>query len=345
MPAPSSIVFASAFTGIKNGQSNMPDDSDAFTNRYPFDLLVDELRFSWTSGINYTQFALANPQGTLWGDVVRCRLKFGRVGLTDGFVPVSLLAPVRDWAFQAPEPLTAATELPSSWVWRFPKPLYLPAGQKLLIEMGNFNDWTLPASNFGFATLTARVSMQCRPSQGPAPSMIDLPYAAKFLGQIWGGGSVQPGQEPSTSEISTPTDLYNPFSVPMQVERFTLNTLASSPFTGLLTPIVDGLEQSVVAGGTDRFGMNWGLDRRYVTARMVTADGFPVIRDYVPVGSVFSANDRSWLVNVPLDANDYFILDLVEQMPVNDNGNYFLARVNMGMIGCWQAQLAAALSV
>jgi hypothetical protein len=204
--------------------------------------------------------------------------------------------------------------------WKLPNPLYLPANAKLDVQIQNTVDFSTAAIGHGFTfdtaqgNATVRVTLAGRFAKPyETPDVIDIPYVAKFLGTIFGtSSSTTAGQEPPQTEQSGPTDLYNPFSVPMTVERFLYEiSCAGTDSSATLIP-VDGTTIQIGTGSQ-------GLDRRYVTMRLTTHDNKAIVRDYTPIGAIFSATDRSWQVNTVLMPQGYYLIDLSEQRPIVNN--------------------------
>lgn len=338
------VLLSGVFTNVPAGVDQGPDSGAAFVNIYRQPIWVDELRFTWDDVI---AAGPTFPFVSNNGDVIRAQVYYGREPLTAGFVPVNLLCRQIDPQVNAP-PLAGNTTATTSWIWKLPAPLYLPENARLDIQIQNQNDFVNAAALSGFTlngpppATTVRVNLVGRFARQHPGDVIDVPYAAKFLGQIFGStnGGGDSGQEPPSTEQSGPTDLVNPFNVPLAIERFIFTIGTTGRDANFRFIPTDG----VSAQGA----FSAGLDKRYVRMRFSTHDGLSIVNDYMPIGAVFANCDRSWEVNSVLIPQGYYVADLIEEEPIIAafavaDSVFFLGRVSLSFQDSRKVPLAQIL--
>lgn len=307
------VIFGGSFTNVAPGGASGPDNPNAFINQTGFPIWVDEFRFYWSD--------IPTPGGavipTLEGDVVRVSIEYGREPITANFVPLNLLCRAINPEETAPFTVGSAPNFRNSMAWKFPQPMYVEAGRKFDIQAQNLNDFAAAANTAGVVFDTTQQNLTLRAfvvgryaEPGDEPDTIDIPYASKFLGAVFGSNpGTTSGAEPPITTQSGPNDLFNPFNVPLLIERFVyeISTTAADA-TAALIPC-DGTTIQAGVGST-------GLDRRYVQIRVTSHDNKAIVRDYTPIGAVFSATDRSWQVNTILIPRGYYFVDLLEEFPI-----------------------------
>lgn len=195
-----SPVLLSSSCDVLANNSAIPN-SDALT--YPFRkaVLIDEV--AWT-------MRLASSTSLNLGALVSSRMQIGQRYLMRDAVPTWVLGTLMTLAQEQVVDTSLTTPMAySHYRWRFPKPLYVAAGSYLSSVFSRGND--------GFGSINVQVSYRGRtvsPGQ-PVPDVIDVPYAAIFtttLGNLF--------------EQSNEADLFNPFDVPIQVQRLTGRVLS-----------------------------------------------------------------------------------------------------------------------
>lgn len=231
---------------------------------------------------------------TILGGMIYCKMDLGEHEITNGFVPT--------WCFgkwESPlEAFVAVTQLPAeqvyiyqTYIWKLPKPLYVPAGSVLIP--------TFQHTGLFQNTVEISVTYNCRsfPVGTPPPEKLSLPYVAAYTSKTF------ERSETETDE-STETDLVNPFSVPLHIQRFVgrLQVFQSNVSVAQETP------PTTTAAGSGRVAdaptsyENWQI-------KMVDMLGRPIVQDFTPFRMVFDAQSRSWEMDngAVMDPNSYII--------------------------------------
>lgn len=330
------VSLFSTFSSIPAGGAAGPDNaSDAFVNFYGKPVWIQDIVFDWDFTI--PSRASASTFGAPLGDAIRAQIKVGNHPLTAGFVPVCLLGRINNPRASTPALRTAAQSVHSTFTWRLPEPLWLPPNVPLTIIMQHQNDFDVDsAAASQTIDVTARGVLD---EQNTIPETVDVPYAAPYLTPVQStvtGGTT--GVAPPVISQSGQTDLFNPFTVPLNVERLSFEISVSS--TGL-----DGAQRANFAPtdaisaqdqtGALVIGQNYGLDRRYVTMKMTSGKGRSIVNNYVPIGVVIPSTSRSWDMRTVLSPADYMVAFISQQLPLfTDPGTLpFQMRTGLAMVG------------
>lgn len=195
---PSPVVLSSSCS-VALGSNATPSSADL---SYPYRkaILIDEIRFSLWADMN-AAFNL--------GAFVYAKFQVGQHYLMRDPTPIWSLGTLMDFnQEQAADALLATTLAVSNYRWILPEPLYLEAGQvlrpvfnRVAISSGG------PAGN-----VTVQVSYAGRvmPPNHTRPKTLLVPYAAPFVTTF--------GQQ---FQQSNEYQLFNPFTVPLKVQRLT----------------------------------------------------------------------------------------------------------------------------
>jgi len=177
---------------------------------------------------------------------VRTKLSLGRIQLSDRFLPLENYAPLIS------EPTESFADDNGRWNnyrWKLPKPLYIPAGMTLKSEFSRLVGLVPNSVQVNVAYAGKYAS-----ENDPLPKEIDVPWVTGF--------------EPAsgvTFAQSSERDLYNPFLVPLHVQRLLFYTndadFPERNIPQLTTVIKDSAGQNVVRDFT-RHASVWDSNRR-----------------------------------------------------------------------------------
>lgn len=311
------VSLFSPFSDISPGGVKTPDTSGCFVNFYDYPIWIENIIFDWDWTV---PSRTAQTYGTPLGDAIRVSMRYRNNPMTSGFVPVNLLARTENWRASTPPFLARGETVHSTYTWRFGCPLWLPPNVPLSFEVFHQNDFVVNVPALAQdVNITARgyLDESSRP-----PEYIDIPYATAFLGAIQSNvvaGTT--GLEPPVLEQTVQTDLFNPFTEPLNVDRLQYEISISSHGRDLVTPANANFAPTDATSAQDQTsqllaGQNYGLDRRYVKIKMTSSSGRSLIKQFVPIGSVISSNSRSLDTKSVLDPGAYYIAFLQEQMPL-----------------------------
>jgi hypothetical protein len=318
-----------------------PDTPDAFNNKFPYPILVNDVVIDWDW--NVTSRSLVKTYGAPLGDAIRISLKYKNHPLTSGLIPVRLLARITDWRSSTP-PFSSATAtsgntVHSTFLWRLPRPLWMAPNTTLTVQVSHQNDFTvdIPAGPQD-VDVTVRGELD---ESGIVPDYIDLPYASFFLGNVLSTTGAQTGVAPVVTERTGQTDLFNPFDQPLMVDRMQYEISVSSHGKDLdngaananfaPTDEVSAQDQTALLNS----GQAYGLDRRYVQLKMTSSKGRNLIKDFIPIGNVLSSTNRAMAANTILHPKHYYLATMQSQMPLfTDRGPLpFQMRTGLSLVG------------
>jgi hypothetical protein len=336
------VALFSTFSAISPGGVDGPDTGDAFRNSFPYPMWVRDIVIDWDW--NVTSRSQVKTYGAPLGDAIRIGIKYKNHPITNGLIPVRLLARITDWRSSTP-PFTVATStsgttVHSTFLWRLPRPLWIPPNSGLTIQVGHVNDFTVDvAAGAQDVDVTVRGDLD---EGGVEPQYIDLPYAAHFLGQVLStvsGGST--GVAPIVTEKTGQTDLFNPFDQPLNVERMqyaiSISSHGKDADNGAANANFAPTDETSAQDQTSQLasGQSYGLNRRYVLIKMTSALGRNLIKDFIPVGNVLSSTNRAMALNTVLEPQRYYLATLQSQMPLFvDRGTLpFQMRTGLSLVG------------
>jgi len=331
------VSLFSTFTNIAVGGVKSPDLSGCFVNFYKWPIWVQDIVFDW----DWTIPVRASSQtiGTPLGDAIRANIKYRNQPMTNGFVPVNLLARTENWRANTPHMVVETQVVHSTYTWRFPNPLWLPPNVPLSIQISHVNDFAVNvAAPNQQVDVTARGRLD---ESGLIPDYVDVPYATAFLGPVRSSVvAATTGLSPPVTERTGVSDLQNPFPVPLNIDRLQYEISISSHGQGAGAAANANFAPTDATSAEDQTslllaGQNYGLDRRYVQMKLTSSAGRNLIKDYVPIGAVISSNTRSWDTRSILDPGHYYIAFIQEQMPLfTDRGALpFQMRTGVSLVG------------
>jgi hypothetical protein len=343
------VALFSTFTDIPPSSTRSPDLTGCFVNLYGKPIWVKDITWDWDWTV--PERDTVQTYGTTLGDVIRCGMKYQNHQITNGRIPVCLLAKARNWRTHT-EPFQASgAVVHSTFTWTFASPLWLPPNIPLTIEIGHMNDFVVqsPAAN-QTVDVTIRGTID---DSGIEPEYIDIPYATSFLGAVQSnvvGGTT--GLEPIVTEQTAQTDLFNPFSVPLNIDRMQYEISISSHGTDVAggaananfapTDATSAQDQTSLLAASQ----NYGLDRRYVQMKLTSSRGRNLVKDFLPLGCVIPSTTRSWEAKSVLAPAAYYVAFLQEQMPLfTDRGALpFQMRVGLSLVGSRRLTIEEAFS-
>ena len=318
--------------------------SGSFVNLYPYPMKVRDIILDWDWTV--PSRAVQQTYGAPLGDAIRLRAVYRNHPLTNGYVPVNLLARITNWVASTPSFIQAAQVVHSTFVWRLPTPMWLPPNVPLTISALHQNDFTVQSAATSALSLDITVRGELDES-GVPPPYIDIPYGSAFLGAVQSTAGPPTGVAPPVTERSGQGDLYNPFDQPLNVERLSYEiSVSSHGKDGATNANFAPTDATSAQDQTNQLlaGQNYGLDRRYVTMKLSASIGRALIKDLIPIGSVLSANDRSLDLKTILDPRQFYVATIVSQMPTfTDRGSQpFQMRTGISIIGSRRLTLQEA---
>lgn len=250
-------MLLSSSCDVLSGNSAIPDYGQL---SYPFRkaIVIEEIR--WT--LRCTEASSANL-----GALVLTKMQLGQKYLMRDAVPIWLLGTsMTRLQEQGTDTGLTTTVNYSHYRWRLPEPLYLEAGQVLAPVFSRGAD--------GFPSINVQVSYVGRtvPPNQPRPVVIPVPYAASFV---------------TTSAIyeqSNEKHLFNPFDVPIRVQRFTGRVLEFEAGTS-----ADVAKKLTPAPGDAG-----------VTIQIFDSWGGKVVPDRTGPSDVFDSSRAAWTVDTIL---------------------------------------------
>jgi hypothetical protein len=229
----------------------------------------------WIDEVNFVCRSPISVAGPL-GFSIRCKLNLGRIAITstrDGgnFVPL--------WGFGTRQQALGIVDQAydtnggttwSSFKWRLPKPLYVPAGQVLSASFFRTADGQGVGALVGISYLGRTVEPGT-----PLPKKAAVPFVSLY----------EPPAGAATA-ISSELDLVNPFLVPLHVQRFVMRVLETS--------------------GVQKYEDAFSGAARVIT--MKDSSGYDVIGDATPMLEVAFGPRRAWTFDRMLQPKERFVV-------------------------------------
>lgn len=258
--------LVSAQVTLASGASGIAD-AGALSQPFRRPFWIDEIRWN-------IRVPIAGTGPKPWGGLISTKLALGRMMISDKFIPIwnyctemqQLQATSQQWDKNfgplVGPPGGAGTSVSfSAYRWKLPTPLYVPAGNTVVSEFQRYADG---GSN---ALITVSYAGRYIDQDEPSRKEIDVPFVGAFL----------PGFPSTTTVQSGENDLYNPFLVPLHVQRL----------TGRLINNVFGVYAEVASGSHQFPNTN-------VQLIMKDSFGHNVVRDFTNFLVVFDTNRRAW---------------------------------------------------
>lgn len=286
--------------------------------------LLDEIRFRFpvtqSGGGNFNRLVLPH--------LLSVQLDVGNLALTAArAVPIAVLCRAIDLSSEQMQGgssrFFSPFESPSGYTWRFPKPLYVPAGKTVVPRFRLDGDIPIPPA-LGI-TATVAVSMVGRLlAQGSeVPRVVEVPFATAWRDEVRAGGA-------DYRAIRSPrSDLANPHVETLFVQRLTGSYLYLTATGDLLIPGYPGPEP--VGGGTRIFNTADMIGNDLVLARIVKSDDKALARSKTPFSHLFDWGTRAFDVCATMERNEYYQLRadlLFGTLAAGDR-----VRLSVGLIG------------
>ena len=332
------VALFSTFTSIPPSSVRSPDSTGCFVNLYGKPIWVRDITWDWDWEVPDRD--QVQTYGTTLGDVIRCGLKYQNQQMTNGRIPVCLLAKATNWRAHTPPFSVPGEVVHSTFTWTFAQPLWLPPNVPLTIEIGHMNDFVVDSPAVDQTVdVTLRGTID---DSGLEPAVIDIPYATAFLGAVQSTVvAATTGLAPMVTEQTAQTDLFNPFSVPLNIDRMQYEISVSSHGSDELgganntnfapTDATSAQDQTSLLNASQ----NYALDRRYVQMKLTSSHGRNLVKDFLPIGAIIPSTTRSWETRSVLDPAAYYVATLHEEMPLfTDRGALpFQMRVGLSLVG------------
>lgn len=248
----SPVILSSSCSVLANN-SAIPDFGQL---SYPFRkaIVIDEIRWSLRT--------TAEADGDIalnLGALVSTKLAFGNKYLMRDPVPIWLLGTYM--SFDQEELADGSSEVAtcySNYRWRLPEPLYLEAGEVL-------GSW-FTRGNDVFSAFNVQVTYVGRTvaPNTERPRVIPVPYAAPWVTTLG-----------NTYQQSNEFNLFNPFDVPLRVQRLTGRVVFRETPTRCVS--AQGFTPST-AGGSVTLLMNDSWGGKMVNNRTGPSDVFDALR-------------------------------------------------------------------
>ena len=265
--------------------------SDIASLRNPLDvpMLVDEILFNigaledgeYISGLGYEED-------------IRLTMKLDSDKLVREYTPLILLGAQRNlsvnsWSAALTNPPGGPTLLPP----QLNAPLFsMPLTSELLLYPGEFLTPNFyPAGQLGSQSVSVRMLVKGRAMKADARRQT-LPWISSWVGVLNTptGGSVAPWVYPTTTEETTEVDLYNPYDVPVYVDRM-MGVVASTSAAGF-------------GQYFDPYTADAGLGAALI--RMVDEGGRPILRDFTPFSHLFHMSDYSLKLKASMPPHSFW---------------------------------------
>lgn len=281
-----------------------PPDKYALQPAFNEALLLDEIRFDY---LKFWDEETRPEEGGAfpWNDI---RVEFTMGGSIS-------------FTYQ-PVPLSALNTSPNPYLWRYgqnsvvfrlPKPLYLNPGDMFVPRLHNNTDREIQVQ-VTYATRRSPVK--------PAENW--YPYITSYTSPQF---TMSKDTESFLFE-SAPSDLVNPYDVPLLVDRL-------MGFIGTAGPMSPDFGGSPM-NPSDYVG-------EYVNVRLFDSNERPIVRDLTPFNMLFNMQGRAWQMKAILHPHEYYIAqvsyeDNAAQYYTPNNENPLLdARANIVLIGSRRA--------
>jgi hypothetical protein len=239
------------------------------------------------------------------GGSLKAKIVVGTHMMTNSFVPVWLLGkcdtPEAECHPDVGAVGPAATgSYYGAWTWILPKPLYVLPSMPIAIQVQRAGPLGgLPGDAFAIDSPGTTLPIWISVTGGyiergfKAPSVIDVPYVTAMVGSATVVGQAV---TPLPINYSQKSDLENPFSRPLEIERLTGRLRNFNP----LSAFPGAVEFDYLLPNPTIF--------------MRDSLGYGLTRDYVPFNEVFDVSRRDWCIRRSIPSREYY------SAIVNSNG-------------------------
>lgn len=264
---PNRPILLTTTVPVPAGDVREPPDKYALQPAFNEALLLDEIRFDY---LQFYDYSTSPGEGGAfpWNDI-RVELTMGgSVSFTYQPVPLAALN-------TSPNPYLFRYGY-NSVVFRLPKPLYLNPGDMFVPRFHNRTQRNIEIQ----VTYAARRT-PVRPSENW------YPYITSYT-------TAQFPMTASTDSFlfeSTPSDLVNPYDVPLLVDRLVGYIGGPGPLSESGTSIYDYVGE-------------------YLNVRLFDSNERPIVRDLTPFNALFNLQSRAWQMKAILHPHEYYIAQL-----------------------------------
>lgn len=263
------VILEGFIASIASGAVKGLDDARGLQNRTDQALEVKEIRFL---NANVT---LNGGKRILYQSIVDVQLRLGNEPITSGFIPVPAMTVPIDFTSEYGNNTYFLQDEFVGKVLRFSKPFILMPGETINVQV------RVPETN---AAQQVKITAICYPTKDI--SRAHLPWITAFLPPAHADASGK------YDDVSTEADLVNPFEAPILVER-----MIGRVFFRLADPI------DIEAGRGQGIPL---LDK--IRLRMEDHNGVQIAREPTPIGLIFEASSKSWVINNDLPSKGHFVV-------------------------------------
>ena len=259
--------------------ATLQGDTGALRNPFRSGMYIHSVKF------RVDMAAASTGDGTMLP--IYAQLNMGRHWLMPRQVPVYRLDKVYVAGTDIGATLAAVQEW-NCYIWRFPKPLYVPEGEVLVPNL-----YYSPDQGSNDTDVDVVVSYNVSSTEDE-PKEINVPFA-----NVWvGAGSNQ--ADAATVEASNENDLVNPYQEDVFVKRM----------CGIITREF----RTVDTGGCSDAAINApAIGNSLLNLTIISSSGQSVGRDPIPFNHLF-AQDRSWTINTWLKSHAYMLVTAYEDL-------------------------------
>lgn len=306
LPPISPIVLQAQITPPAGGGSFGLADSTRLESPFGNAMWLDEIRLRMPSADG------TSSDATGWASLA-LELKLGNLNLTKGYVPISLFGKVLN------SDELSETQ-PGKFVWKLPKPLFIPAREFLRPTM-----YLSPYSGAPASTVTIEYVCRPLPKGTQTPETLQLPWVSWYQTPMLATGSDQVGDQ------STPADIYNPWDEELHVQRFLGRLMVQGSNTEEANNMALCSAEINLATGALTVG-----------ALVTAQDSYNniLIRDRTPFAHVFDSIDRAWTVNSILPPKGFYLFTF-DRYWTNWVGTSRTAALGVSMVGWREVRLRA----
>lgn len=260
------VLFTST---ILNANGQQTPETSALVNPHGLPMELLEARFRVIP-----QSPSSTDYSLLTGNAVGVKMDMGEIPIVDADVPVNVLGTMRDsyeqnftvWYNDGASNIPVT---PVTYGWRLQHPLYIPAGAVV----------TPTFSHLGQNANATKVDVMyiCRMVENYRPDVVKVPWVGSYNAR---GFDVTGSGQAAQSNRSSNLDLFNPFKVPLVINRLSGRASYLRSSFGLQT---QAAYEDVAT-----------LRQAYVTMRMRSSRGDDIIRESLPFEVAFPGSWRAW---------------------------------------------------
>lgn len=291
--------------------SNSAGGVNTISLKNPLGTPMEILEIKWQ--LRCTNLALA-------GGMVGCKLELGKIPLTNGFVPiwnfgralnVDLGEIPRD-DFIATYFSTVASERYNEYVWKLPRPLYVPAGAVVTP--------TFQHRGYLQENVQVRISYSARSlPEGHTPPTINVPWVSSYTSKVFDK------MGPADTDQSQETDIVNPHDEHVNVQHLVGRIIT-----------FDRAEPTVIVIDDSDIGA------ALLRVRATDSKGDPVIPYPSLFHSIFSLTTRAWDISYKVDPKAFYLFYLSKAAPATAGVDAYASQAFISLVGWRELKRGAA---